>query len=507
MENNSNQPKLRPQKHEGILIIMALSRILTFENSFSKKTFTSDVLNYVNYLEEELGVTNNDRVMISADNSYSFILAIFALIHIDCSIVLVDSSLDEKELLEIAKHSNSNFCICERMICQNNGSIQMLALPLVNRARTTIEGNININAWGNRKDALILYTSGSTGDPKGVIKSGKSFLLNIRATINRMEYYPNDVLLPLIPFTHFYGLSIIFVWWITKCELVLCNYRNIRSIVKAIIDNDVTVVDAIPSTYYALNRLFAKRKVMLSKIKSSKVRMWCVGGSTLSHKLSKEFSTFMEMPLLDGYGLSETGNVALNTSGPEFGCGRPLDNVHLKIINSEGMVLPLGQVGEITVKSPGVMEKYNQLEDVTNTVLQDGWLKTNDLGYMDIWENLFVIGRKGDEILRKGYVIYPASIEKTLEDKLGIKSKVVSLKDERKGSFIILLVEGDNDNKQLRNRIKDSLNTITKPDKIYIIRSFPYLTNGKIDYKSIKNIAIQLNLKSMEEEICQIKLQ
>lgn len=474
--------------------MIAVSRILNFDYSYTEKNISSDVLNYVQFLEE-LGVTRNDRITISADNSYSFVLAIFSLIHIDCSIVLVDSSLGDRELLKIVNHSNSNFCITDRLVSQCGESIHLLTLPFDISTSTVFEGSVNMTAWKKRDDALILYTSGSTGEPKGIIKSGESFITNIESTIKRMEYDHTDVLLPLIPFTHFYGLSIIFIWWIKKCDLVLCDYRSIRSVVKEIITKNITVVDAVPSTYYVLNRLFTRRKAVLSNIKNSKVRMWCVGGSPLSQKLSREFSEYMEMPLLDGYGLSEAGNVALNTSGPEFGCGKPLDDVLIKIVNCDRKELAPGQLGEILVQSPSVMKSYHQLEENTNLVLQNGWLITNDLGYIDPCGNLFIIGRKGDEIIRKGYIIYPASIEKTLEDVLGMKSKVVSFKDEKKGAIIVLLVEADNDTEYFRNSIYASLDAISKPDKIYIVKHFPYLNNGKIDFISIKNLAFQLNKK------------
>lgn len=483
---------------------MEMNKKVNSDRILVDSVFMNDVWGYVTHFEA-LGITNNDRVLVSAENSYTFILTFFSLAQTGCSIVLADSSLNDGELMKIVEDSDSNICISDKIIYQNGRSIKVLTLPIVPPSNSIHKGNINIQSWIERNDALILYSSGSTGNPKGIIKSGKSFMRNIRATIKRMEYYETDVLLPLIPFTHFYGLSIIFVWWMVKCELILCNYRSIRSIVKAITEQNVTAVDAVPSTYYMLNRLFSKREVTYINIKNSNVRMWCVGGSPLPRKLSREFRKFINMPLLDGYGLSEVGNVALNNNGPEFGCGKPLEDVFIKIIDRNEEELPPRKTGEIMVKSPGVMEKYNNLQETTNSAFRNGWFKTNDLGFIDKLGNLFVVGRKGDGILRKGYIIYPASIEKKLEDNLGIKCKVVSFNDEKRGSFVILLVENNN-TEELKSRINDSLSSIFKPDKINIVQNLPILANGKLDYKSIQTLAYQLNKDILEEKTCQVEL-
>lgn len=471
--------------------------INTITNKFTWHDFSKRVGNYTEYLTN-LGITDKSRVLLSSENSYEFIVVFFALVQKGCSIVLVDCLVEEKELKLIAKQAKCDFCLCDRKY-SSNPEISFIHLPLNKLTESSKYKELSIEDWQKRKDALIFYTSGSTGQPKGIVKSGESFITNIMTTIERMEYTDKDVLLPLIPFTHFYGLSIVFIWWFMKCEIVLCHYKKIRSILKAISEHDVTVVDAVPSTFYIFNQLLIKKVDLQSEMKNSNVRMWCVGGAPLPQKLSETFSELIGKPLLDGYGLSEIGNVALNTKSSQFGCGKLLESVQIRIINEEGIDLPRGETGEVLIKSPGIMENYLDLPIKTKEAFHEEWFKTNDLGFQDHDGHLFIIGRKGKAILRKGYIIYPASIEKTLSDGLGINTVALSFKDEKRGSKIILVVEDSKkQRKELKKEINQYLNDILRPDKIIILEEFPHLPNGKINQLAIYQLAEDANKKRKE---------
>jgi long-chain acyl-CoA synthetase len=473
--------------------------IFTPDGTYSYEMFLQEVWSCVDYLTSK-GVKAEDRVLLSMENSFSYMVTVFALIEMKCSIVLVDCLVNGEEVTRIALESKSKCSITDRLVPFSDDLIH-ITMPTHERGVSTKTDELSIEGWMTLKDALILYTSGSTGNPKGIVKSGKSFVSNIESTMKRMRYYREDVLLPLIPFTHFYGLSILFIWWLEKCDLVLCNYKDIRSIVKAIIDKKVTVVDGIPSTYYVFNRLLNKRSESLQSIKESNVRMWCVGGAPLSKKLSGEFERLMDKPLLDGYGLSEVGNVALNVESPRFGCGQPIDGVRLKVVRSDGQESEILEIGEVLVQSSGMMECYFENQEKTDEVNHDGWFKTNDLGYLDAQGNLFIVGRLGEEILRNGYLIYPASIEKEIEDRLGIKSKVISVEDEKKGAVLLLFVEAaEEEENQLKRLINQALNPILRPDKIIVLDEFPYLANGKIDQIQIKKWATHYS-KGKEREL------
>ncbi|GED52369.1 long-chain fatty acid--CoA ligase [Brevibacillus borstelensis] len=475
------------------------------ETSCSKERFLGDVQSCVAQLRGS-HITDEDRVIVTAENSYEFLVAFFALVEIGCSIALVDCMADAREINEIALDSESRICISDRPLLLSDPIRTFLLSEIVRDGGGNPASELSFSTWSTREDALILYTSGSTGKPKGIVKSGHSFLSNLEESMEVMKYKSEDVLLPLIPFTHFYGLSIVFIWWFAGCDLILCNYKNIRTVLKAVTERGVTVVDGIPSTYYMLTQMCKKREKLCAKVRDSAVRMWCVGGAPLSEELAVSFYDLIKQPLLDGYGLSEVGNVALNTGDYRDGCGKPLPSVKIKVVDNRGNELPSGETGEIYVNSPGVMKEYLHLSEKTEEVLADGWFKTNDLGYLDERGNLHVLGRKGNEIVRKGYVIYPAHIETRLENELKLRARVVSLQDEKKGAYLILFVETRQPfTQQIENAINEALGSILKPDKIMFLPAFPYRPNGKVDFVALQNQAIQWKNAREEEGKCMVQ--
>lgn len=462
--------------------------------------FTKDVWNYVDSLCSA-GLTEGERVLVTADNSYHMVVTLFALIQKGCSIVLVDSQMKESEVRATAQALGCGMCLSDRLFAPST-EMKTIVIPLERITPSAEQSALSLSRWKEKKDALILYSSGSTGAPKGIVKSGRSFLDNIESTMERMKYEEKDVLLPLVPFTHFYGLSFLFIWWLKGCELVVCDYKKIRPIIKAITEKGVTVVDAVPSTYYILNRLLTKRQDTRAELKGSRVRMWCIGGSPLARKLGMDFRRLMGMELLDGYGLSELGNVALNTESPETGCGQPLPGLELKIIDPSGVELSPGETGEIFVKSGDVMEGY--IVEGSPDLIPPGshWFQTKDVGFKDADGNLHVIGRRGNEILRNGYLIYPASIEKQLEDQLGLKTKAFPIKDEKKGSRILLFAEvAMQEESSMKKAINQCLSTVLRPDFVACVEKFPTLSNGKVDQKAILAMAHEWEANRKEEMI------
>ena len=458
--------------------------IITETSQYSRETFLQDIGSYQYELKSN-EVKKGDRVILTGKNSYGFLVSFFALVELDCSIVLVDYTMSNLEIEQIFLNSKSNFLISDHRIISLN---EYFISPFQRRYEVEVDKkDIKMTEWKNRKDALILYSSGSTGKSKGIIKSGQSFFINHYSTMDRQGYNENDVLLPLVPFTHIYGIALVFVSVLIGSKLVICNYKKIKSIIKSIVNHNVTIVDAVPPTYFIIKQYLKRKREVAESIKVSKVRMWCTGGSPLSINLADEFYALTDKPLLDGYGLTETGNISFNLSDYRNGTGTLLPNVLLKIVDPSGVELPKGQIGEILIKSPGIMEGYLDLPEETARAFTNGWYKTNDLGYLDTKDNLFVIGRMGNAFSRKGNIVYPASIEKVIHDRLGIQSKIVTFSDDKKDSYVLLIIKGDIENE---NNIKKSIYEVVEenyhPDKIITLKDFRYLPNGKVDGKWIQ---------------------
>lgn len=449
--------------------------------------FEKDVIKVTNVLVSK-GVCVGDRVILKSKNSYAFCVAFFSLIVLDASILLIDDNMPDNDLLSIYERADVKHILSDR-VHLSIPSIYMEGL-LDFQVDQEIYRKVSLSSWLKRKDAVILFSSGSTGEPKGIVHSGFALLENIKQTQQVMKYRSDDVLLPLLPFSHFYGLSILLLWWSVRCTLVITKYQMLRNIVDVICDFNVTVVDTVSSVYYKLLKLFERRSAYLKKVKRSTVRMWCVGGAPLSESLDQAFYKMVGLPLLDGYGMSEVGNIALRIHPSEKGCGKPLPNVEVQIISNDGTSLPADQIGEIYVRSPSVMELYLNQEQETERAKQKGWFKTEDIGYFDRDGNLHVLGRKGITLNRNGYIFYPANIENKVNS-LGFHSKIIPFNKEKEETYIVLCIEsGDQSELSLstiRKQINQSLPSYMYPDTILLFGQFPLKSNGKIDVMTLTN--------------------
>ncbi|WP_025679985.1 class I adenylate-forming enzyme family protein [Paenibacillus massiliensis] len=471
-------------------------QIITSQKLIDQAEFQRDVLGF-SHLMHINGIHEESRVILKAENSYWFIVSLFSLCQLAASVTVVDEQIQTDELENIY-HEVEACCIV---------TDHELALPQVNTLLfSTLQEElelyqylygkdrsflINLDSWMLKNDALILYSSGTTGKPKGIVKSGRSFIDNIKLSVQAMAYKSDDCLLPVVPYSHFYGISLIFSWWFTQCSILICKPKNLWSVITWLDQDKATVIDANPSAYYMILRMLERKPELLERLKQSPVRMWCVGGSPLTNDLEKSFMDIVGQPLLNGYGLSELGNVSMGTLASPMGCGRLLPGVEARI-ETRNPVDELEQgIGEIWIRTPGCMEGYLHQPDLTQEVLQDGWFKTGDLGFLKE-EMLYVIGRAGKSVTRMGYTFSPVYIENQIS-RLGYRSCVIALDDERKGASLIVFVERNDgqEHSSLRKDINRLLPTYMYPDTLLVVDSFPLNRNGKVDRLELERLAYQ----------------
>ncbi|QKG84483.1 acyl--CoA ligase [Kroppenstedtia pulmonis] len=466
--------------------IFSEGKIITFRN------FNRDVLEYAEELRQKGVCSGEDRVLLKSHNSYSYCVALFSLMHLNLSVVLVDTQLKLEDVEKILSTTDAKWVLTDDLPALFKDECRVIPLPKPEVFDSEIDFNdkIDLKDWEKRRDAVILYSSGSTGEPKGIVKSGSSVMDNAKDTVWAMGYKNDDVFLPLVPFSHVWGFSLLINWWLTNCSLMIRSYASLSSILKPLVSNKVTVVDASPSTLFLLLQHLKKKPEILSKVRDSSVRMWCTGGGLVTQKLKEDFLYHMGRPLLDGYGSSEMGNISMGSVYDSVGCGPLIPNVQVKVLSSEKMELPLGEVGEIFVKTSGMMEGYLVAPYEYCMDLEDGWFSMKDLGYLDEENHLYILGRKDQAINRMGYTFYPAHIEKQVES-LGFEAKVITVADEKKGMLLVLFVGSPEKNTAtVRREVLKLLPSYMYPDKLICMEKLPCTSGGihKINRRELEKI-------------------
>ncbi|MEU3980908.1 fatty acid--CoA ligase family protein [Streptomyces sp. NPDC026672] len=437
------------------------------------------------------GVRPGDRVLLTGANTEEFVVALFALMEHGTSVALVDRGLPPRQRARRAEEAAAHWILTDTP--QPHDATGPRTLPLTaltaGTAADTDTGTdstpLSFRRWYERTDALIVWSSGSTGEPKGIVRSGSSVRDNIRRTADRMAYRADDVLLPLLPFTHQYGLSMLLLWWTTGCSLVLQpDSHRTDAALSAIRAHRVTVVDGVPATYQSLLRVARGATDSLAP-----VRMWCVGGEPLRPRLREEFARTTGLPLLDGYGSSEAGNIALAVPAHPEGCGRPLDGITVRAVDETGRTLAPGEVGEIVVRTPdhmtGLLGPHGTVRPVTGPEY-----RTGDLGRVAADGTVTVLGRRS-AVHRLGHTLYPDAIA----DRAGVCGTPVRVvpvdgDDGARTRLVFFVADpADRDAAHWRRTFKDRLAEHEWPNRVVTLRAFPLTSTGKVDGTALRRLA------------------
>lgn len=269
--------------------------------------------------------------------------------------------------------------------------------------------------------AIIQYTGGTTGTPKGVLLSHHNLLANVAqlcAWFTRAE--PGaERFLAVLPFCHSFGMTAVLNFAVALGgELVILPRFRPAEALRVIERRNITMLIGVPAMFQALADCPAIARADLSSLKV------CVsGGDTLAEALAQRFTALSGVPLAEGYGLTECGPV-VSCSNPLEGiaragsCGLPLPGTDVAIMSSEAATaaLPAGQIGEICVRGPQVMQGYWRRPAATRAALRDGWLHTGDLGRVDPDGYLFFVSREADVISVRGYKVYARTIEDAIRE-------------------------------------------------------------------------------------------
>jgi long-chain acyl-CoA synthetase len=333
-----------------------------------------------------------------------------------------------------------------------------------------------------RDPALYLYTSGTTGKPKGVVLTHKNLAANVESCQRAGEFDGRDSFLCLLPFFHTYAITgTILLPLFSGCAMTLVDRFQPLKVLKLIEDRKISVFLAIPSMYRVLAATEGAFDV-------SSIRFPISGGEPLPVAIAEAFEKRFGSPIFEGYGQTEAAPVVtLNVPGSrKLGTvGRALPGVDIAIWDETKKPVATGQIGEIMVRGANVMEGYYRQPEETAKTISNGWLHTGDLGSMDADGYVTITGRKKDLIISAGENIYPREIEDVLSVHPKVKeAAVIGVKDEVRGevpkAFVIPRDGETLDEKDLRGFCRDRLANYKIPRYFEVVPDLPRTPTGKV---------------------------
>ena len=325
----------------------------------------------------------------------------------------------------------------------------------------------------------IVFTSGSSGAPKGVQITFGNLFWNAIASAARLGVMPDDRWLSVLPLFHVGGLTVIFRSCIFGTAMALHPKFDVDAVSRSLDEDAITLVSLVPTM---LGRLMELRAQVPSSL-----RLILLGGAAASEELLAEAAR-RGWPVAPTYGLTEaTSQVA--TMPPDEAArkpgsvGKPLFGAQVRILDALGEPSPNGEIGEIAVRGPTVMRSYFDNAEATAKAICQNELRTGDMGYVDAEGDLFVLQRRSDLIVTGGENVYPAEVERALRSHPKVKDAlVVGLPDAEWGQRVAALVVADGITAdELLAHARTTLAGYKLPRVVRFAPALPLLANGKLD--------------------------
>lgn len=462
----------------------------------------------------EHGLTSGDRVALSCPNLPFFPLIYYGIQKAGGVVVPLNVLLKSKEIEYHLKDAQAKFFFCFE------GSAE---LPMAKEAITAFEqvencekmvvmvsddqlakyhGHETLNyfikdhqplaecALRQADDtAVILYTSGTTGYPKGAELTHNNMMSNAFIAQHLLSASNDDIHLVTLPLFHSFGQTLHMNSAIlTGSTLVLVPRFEPKSVLNLIEQKRITIFAGVPTMYIGL--LSSNNEYDVSSL-----RIAISGGSSLHKEVIEQFESRFDVPILEGYGLSETSPIAsfnYADSRVPGSVGKPVLGVDIRITDKNGKACKRGEKGEISIRGHNVMKGYVNRPEETHEVLKNGWFYTGDIGQQDEEGNLFIVDRSKDMIIRGGMNVYPREVEEVFATHPDVAMVAVfGIPDPVYGEEVkaaVVLKEGvDTDGDALMRWGREQCAAYKYPRSVDVFSSLPMSATGKILKRELRD--------------------
>ena len=483
------------------------SRFAQSFTRFADKVFVDDEAREWTYGEIEheagrvaaqlraLGVTPGERVLVQTDKSVETLLLYIACVRAGAIYLPLNSDYTESEIAYFAGDATPVLAVCrpqsvalfERVGSEiDEGAMRVITLEDLFAQLTDQQAAPAVRQPDDI--AAILYTSGTTGKPKGAMLTHANLVSNGDVLIDLWRFTPEDRLIHVLPIFHVHGLFVAMHCVLFSGATVIFLPRFESEVVVRHMAN-ATVLMGVPTFYI---RLLADET--FTREAAGSMRLFISGSAPLSADIHRAFEQRSGHRVLERYGMTETGML---TSNPYEGerkagfVGPPLPGVELRIADSEtGNVLEQGEVGIVEVKGPNIFKGYWQMPEKTAAEFRpDGFFITGDMGFIDTDGLVQLVGREKDLIISGGLNVYPAEVEALLDDRADVgEAAVIGVPHPDFGEAVVAVVQpvGDFDAQAVRAALREDLAAFKVPKQIITLDVLPRNTMGKIQKKLLR---------------------
>jgi long-chain acyl-CoA synthetase len=451
----------------------------------------------------ELGIALGDRVTLYAQNSWEWVVSYYAVARLGAACNPINSMFTPEEVAFVVKDCGAKAIVTsadkgaalagalgkwpvETIVVFGSGApAGAHALEsLIQRAPTSTTRDQEVDP---DSVACILYTSGTTGHPKGAMLSHRNLVFNAAMTATMHVRTAADTVVTALPMPHVYGSAILNSGVLSGATLVLLERFTETAALEAIQRHRATMFEGVPTMFmYLLNH------PDLAKYDVSSLTRCTVGGQTMPVAKMVEVEERLGCKLLELWGMTELGGLAtthaLYSPGPLGSIGIALPQVECRIaeIDDVSKTVAFGEIGELVVRGPVVMSGYYGNPAATaDTIDASGWLRTGDLARMDADGYVFVVDRKKDMIITAGFNVYPAEIERVVAGHPAVAMVAVgSRRDDLKGevakAYVVVKQGMTLDEQALLSFCREHLAAYKVPRAVQFVPDLPKTSTGKI---------------------------
>ena len=454
-----------------------------------------------------LGVRPGDRVMILGENCAALVALLFAVATLDAWIVNVNARLSAREVDVIRDHCGA-CCVIYLPDASHDARAHAArheALPMTPSSgwgtflRSPLDASCSPEpAGGAPRDrvAALVYTTGTTGEPKGVMLTHANLLFVAAAAMQLRALTPEDHVLGVLPLSHVYGLSSVCLGSLLAGASIHLKPRFTPAVMQAALEvEQVTVCQGVPTMYSKYAEFLAATGQTL---KAPRLRAIYCGGAPLAASVKRDVEAAFGLTLHNGYGLTEAAPTVTQTrhDAPRRACsvGPALPGVELRIARAGGEDAAPGDVGELWVRGPNTMRGYYRDEHASREALSpDGWLATGDLARIDPDGAVHIEGRLKELIIRSGFNVYPAEVEAVLNAHPEVSQSAVVGREvegnEEVVAFVELVAGARVAAGELLEFAATSLAPYKRPAEVIVMARLPAAASGKVLKGRLKALA------------------